>query len=1493
MVVEALGVGVFANLAYDTLKRGKAEVDEEQFLQNSIENAIEDTAKQYEVSPAALEAIFTKELDTDTVENFHQQDREDVMAELAAALAEEADKDVDVEGAAREFVELFQQNVARRPSSGIPLLVDYVQKLSDRQAELSGLRDLVHELRDELRDDLGVLENHTKRALERDELYPGIDFQIHESQVNRIVERLRDRRATTVVGPGGVGKSTVLRTVIRNWEPPEPVYFIDARELGRVTTRGGLRDEFALHNSLLHVIKRMRDEFGGCLIAFDQLDSVRGRGTDQVLRDVLLDCADLENVSVLCACRAWDYEERREYRRLRESERFASVELSPLDEANSRRVLIEMGVPERDISEELVDLGTSPLHLSLIASIGSDDSDAEVNYSTIEEDVSLWEQYRESLIHRKSDVADTKNWDIVRRAAELARESLRSRDRRVTIERGRDEDERLVSRGVLEHVHGRQHRFWHEQLEAYFYARDATDQGWFAAQVVNDRIDERVAADALCWMAKIYRTQEPELAAQFVRRALSETAGKKRHSLGYYAGVQLVEEIGSWDAEILDASITNSFLNALEERSRLATAFYNGLYNPLWISPLLEQNRLIQPTRPMAQYLERVATEVPEAVERVVHITESEDELVLCRLLSAIEQLPDEFARRNATVFASWLRRTAKANHFGDRLVEFTTTLVDDGRAVDALPVFKALLQPRTSSPTKSQSNEPTSDSLFSARKKAEPVVAIYLVEDVIERTMNGFLHQTGTGVIDVLTRNLRLALDFETEVREMAVEDITWPREIESITSVRNLNLKEHLLTTLRDSLQQWIEGNPSSEDRERIVASYLGGIGVFKRLGLYLLHENLEIYPGLTKRELMIRSNYFEPRIQYEFLPLLRDGFSILSDDDQHRILEIIDDGANREVLRKRAEEAFPERSNQEHAQNINDSIDRQRLIFWWVIRNELPSKYTQKLDELVDQYGEPNDPTTAHMISEGGAVERKGPVDEEELAQYTPREVIDLCIDWEPDSHPDEGEGEEFLIERTPRGLSEQVSKLIKEQPDAFVSELPRLSQAENPLYVAACLGALRSAVEDGRTFDWNPVLKLCERIVKEGSDEWSVEARISVCWLLLTTSQENPGIVIRHANRIESMLLSLTADPHPVDDTPSPKETKQSRDHFNETHDAVRPLALLGLASFSLRKADRRDFDGSTAENRSALEPDVRERIATLFEDSSLSVPAAIGSCLWTLWRLDPALVESNLDRVFPLGDSQVERQRFGATWNGYIAQNGVVEPIFELLRERYFRGVDLLLKEEVDHTPGMKRRQAGHVMKVYVNEIEDLSDDSLVNHFYSVASPDDATQAITTLLNWSGEQPSPSESSYWPLVRDLWQWRLRTVADPTEYSREFTYFIQYLNSMEEEPDLLSVEQLLVSSIPAVVTESSGWDELESYLLTEISEHTGKTIKVYSELVMQDDWPPLRDFDEKSKKLVETALQNEQTHDLGLDIAERIAERQDPTFTEFITEHIDRT
>jgi len=1262
MVIETLGAGVLVNLAYDTLRHGKAEVDEEQFLHDSLEEAVETTAERYRISPAALEAVFTEILDEDTVENFHQQDQEDVLAELADALAEQADEDVDVEKVVHEFVELFQRNLARRPSHGIPILVSYIQQLSAQHPELSGLSDQVHELRDELKDDLRVLENHTERALERDDLHPEIEFRIHETEVDQITEELRERQATTVVGPAGVGKSTILRTVARNWEQPEPAYLIDARELGRITTRGGLRDEFALHNSLLSVIERVRDEFGGCMIVFDQLDSVRGHGADQVLRNVLLECADLENVSTLCACRAWDFEERREYKRLRESENFSSVELTPLNASDSKRALVQLGVPEDQITETLVDLGASPLHLSLIANIMSDESNIEMDYSTIEEDVSLWEQYRMSLIQRESEAADTENWDIVRRAAALAHESLRSRDRTFTIKRGQDEDERLKSRGVFKCVHGRRHRFRHEQLEAYFYAQDATDQGWFAAQVVDNGIDERVAADVICWMAKIYRTQEPDLAAQFIRRALIESTGERKHKSGYYAGTQLTAEIGSWNAESLDLVIIQSILDALDERSRLATAFYRDLDNTSWVWPLLEQNRFVQPTRPMAQYLESVSTEVPEAVEQVVRVTESEDGLVLGRLLSAIEQLPEEFTRRNAAVLARWLRRMDEADHhhFESLLVEFTTTLVNDGRASDTLPVLEELLRPRTTSPSESQADKRGSDSLFSIPRPAKPVVPTYLIEDLLENTMNRYMSQTGVDVINILTKDLRLALDFETEAGGTAVKDMTWPIEIDSIAPVQNLNLKEHLLTTLRDSLQQWIKEDPTSGDRERILASYLGGIGVFKRLGLYSLHGNLDAYPDLTERELMNRSNYFDSRIQYEFLPLLRDGFGTLSDDEQQHVLEIIDDGPDRDMLRKRAGKAFPERSEQEHTQNIDDFIDRWQLILWWLVQDSLPQKYKQQLESLVNQYGEPDSPTTGRMESEGGYVEKKGPVDDEELAQYTPQEVIDLCIGWKPDSHPDDGESGEFLTERTPRGLSEQVSSLIKERPDAFVNELPRLSQAENPIYAASCLGALRSAVEDGQTFDWNPVLELCEIIVEEGPDKWNVEARKSVCWLLLATSQEIPGIIIRHADRMESILLSLATDPHPNDDDPSPEETEHSRNFFNGTLNAVRSLALLGLVSFSREKANEQDLGGPTTENQSVLKPDIRRQMVTSFDDSSLTVSSAIGSCFVTLWSLDSELVESNLDRVLPVGDSQVERQRFGATWNGYLARNEVFE-----------------------------------------------------------------------------------------------------------------------------------------------------------------------------------------------------------------------------------------
>lgn len=109
MVIEGVTIGVLGNLAYDVLKRGKDGVVEKQFFHDSVREAVDTIAEQYEISPQGMEAIFTEVLDVDTVEQFHQQDQEEVFDKLATALVEETDENVDGERIARDFLDILNK----------------------------------------------------------------------------------------------------------------------------------------------------------------------------------------------------------------------------------------------------------------------------------------------------------------------------------------------------------------------------------------------------------------------------------------------------------------------------------------------------------------------------------------------------------------------------------------------------------------------------------------------------------------------------------------------------------------------------------------------------------------------------------------------------------------------------------------------------------------------------------------------------------------------------------------------------------------------------------------------------------------------------------------------------------------------------------------------------------------------------------------------------------------------------------------------------------------------------------------------------------------------------------------------------------------------------------------------------------------------------------------------------------------------------------------
>jgi hypothetical protein len=163
-------------------------------------------------------------------------------------------------------------------------------------------------------------------------------------------------------------------------------------------------------------------------------------------------------------------------------------------------------------------------------------------------------------------------------------------------------------------------------------------------------------------------------------------------------------------------------------------------------------------------------------------------------------------------------------------------------------------------------------------------------------------------------------------------------------------------------------------------------------------------------------------------------------------------------------------------------------------------------------------------------------------------------------------------------------------------------------------------------------------------------------------------------------------------------------------------------------------------------------------------------------------------------------------------------------------------------------------------------------------------------AATELLFRADSDGTDSRNSAledWSRVRELWDWRLEKVSEPTASADEFITYLMYINETSEQIPFDETRDLLSASVPAFATTIDGWENLQSYLLKQIPDHTAGAIEIYYQLVNEDDWPWLR-LEDDARELVKAAIghDHDRTHELGLDIAERIAEREDRSFAGFI-------
>lgn len=1309
---------------------------------------------------------------------------------------------------------------------------------------------------------------------------PYTGHNIDQDETSDIISHLSEGGGVFVTGNAGVGKTGIIGQVVGNWAN-EHVLSIDARHFSEVTSAIELRQAFDFNGSVSEAVIRLgRQE--RCLVVVDQLDNIGGTPAGGVLSEFIMSVNDSEGVSVLCASREWDLENRREYVDFTESGSFEIVEVSELSETVVRDALRQLGVS--DYSNELVSLGANLLNLSIIAELAEQVASTDIDFEDIKSQVELWDRYQETLVERERQGGEwdrESGYDVRARAVELAQRGLQDGTRVFPISlRQTWADTRLISRNVLNHELGERYSFRHDELQDYFYAWNAVNRlGWSTPSPVLEELDQRVAAGVFRWILRILLSEDTDATKEFLDESLETDV------LGYYTTSNLVDEIREWNPEEIDDELIEFALDKVSEQDELCRYFYNNLSDPTWVAVLDRQERYDDPHGPLLGYLERVATDVPELVSDIVASTTTEDENTRAYFIQISEQLPAEHIAENLDRFQEWLPDAhVGMGPYNVHYLNLIETLLEKSAPEASLSLLDSFIEPQFPDPETIE-HELEDGGTFERKYRTEAtgLADTYTIESAVETTHEMLSEEYYGEFISILEENLVRALELEAGEKEVDIEEFGWPPSIEG-SELQSTHLKEVLLAGLRSVLRDWFAENPGATNRRQLLTRYLDDVLIFRRLGLYLLRLHADAYPDLVEAELLNEANYDSSKIRYGFFTLLRDGFEVLDDAEQQEALEFIAEGPDRGELREVAEEnidRFPERSVD---QVVEEKVDLWKLRRFWMIRDQLSGSYSDQADQLVEQYGEPDHPESL-VSTQGGAVSFVGPMEIEELRELPPEEILALCVSWDPEDEKDEYD---FLTEVSQRGLAEDVEALVKDAPNDFAPHLYMLVDADS-VYIYHAFQGLSEALNDERYFDWSPIIEVCKEAVTR-FDDWGSETRKKTCRLLkagLTNTESS--LLENHRTDVKEVLISLSNDPDPGLENGSEVEFLPHDDPLRTAINAVRPVALNALITYAVERAERDGFDGSEEEQESGLEEEVKAVLCDRIEDPSTAVHSVFGQRIVNLRWLDYDLVQDHLAEIFPEGESAEARERFSSAWAAYLAVNSWYPDIYEWLQDYYFHAVDLHAEEGRFDGHNAGNGFVAHALCSYLLAEEPLDDEeSLLTYFYSNVSPEKAGSVAWQLWRWGMDNGEFRD--HWSKVQELWEWRLDNVEVKGEsQSREFQWFVEWLDIVGEETDPIEVESLLLRTIPYIAAERRCWNTLETYLTDVVAKAPLMCINIYNQLLDQPQWPSFRDFDENAWTILETALDaGGDSQEVALEAAETIAE-VDPEYLSLIEDY----
>jgi hypothetical protein len=540
-----------------------------------------------------------------------------------------------------------------------------------------------------------------------------------------------------------------------------------------------------------------------------------------------------------------------------------------------------------------------------------------------------------------------------------------------------------------------------------------------------------------------------------------------------------------------------------------------------------------------------------------------------------------------------------------------------------------------------------------------------------------------------------------------------------------------------------------------------------VFHRIALHLLRKSANANVPLVAERLTKRELFENVGTHREYMLLAKDCFGRLSPTEQQIILDWVSEGPDLDRYKRRREEFTGEPVSDEYAAKYADHWRLERLA---PLRGSLLSEWEQRVEGLIGEFGEPEDP--GFVASSGEAW--VGPTSPDDFATVTTRgvdEVVQYLRTWIPTGQ---------VMSPSPEGLGRELQGVVASNPSRFASSAMQFQELD-PTYVRSLLAGLREAAKQERSFPWESVLELCQWIVQQPRNvtiqagglmdrdpDWGW-ARKEIADLLSSGLEAKTAAI--PFNLREAVWQAL--EPLTQDVNPSPEHEAQygppNMDAATLSLNTVRGEAMHTVVVYALwvRRSLLKQPDGEELIKKGfAVIPEVQAVLDYHLDtekEPSLAVRSVYGKWLPQLTLLHKDWVRQQLPRIFP-EDANLRKFR-DAAWESYIIFQRPYDEVFEILQQEYARAIEYIGTNQTPrgHLGAPDEHLAQHLMILYWRKLVSLDDAAdMLARFYIKASVNLRAHAIEYIGHILHNTKGEIEREALDLLRDFFIRRIEAV-----------------------------------------------------------------------------------------------------------------------------------